>query len=195
MTGMRASIVVMIAAGLAGCSQGESQSHDSSAGSAQAVAERDTSTAPLRTSQSAYVLTRDGVLLSAPVPVRFTNHSPDTLYLVNCNGALTPVYEKQVGGEWKPYLETITNSCLSSPVVIAPRATLVDTLMLAGAMPGGNAGPSFASADVDGVYRIVMRNVRWHYDPSKPQFGDTVPLRYLHSNTFRVTVGSTNGVP
>jgi hypothetical protein len=189
---MRVLILVAVLASVAadtGCTRSADPSNDSTAHASRAVDPNDR--APIATSDSVYVLKRDGVVLSASIPIRFTNQSPDTLYLVNCNGAITPEYEKQEGATWKPFLHTVTNGCLSSPITIAPNATLVDTMMLAGALPGNNAGPAFASSDVAGTYRIVMRNVRWHYDPSRPQFGDTVATHYLLSNVFRLTVDST----
>jgi hypothetical protein len=146
---------------------------------------------PILTSASEYALKRDGVLLSVPIAIRFTNQSADTLYLVNCNGAITPEYQKLEGTTWKSHLQTMTNACLSTPIVIAPGATLARDLILGGALPGNNAGPAFATSDVAGRYRIVMRNVRWHYDLDKPQLGDTVPMRYLLSNEFTLVVDTT----
>jgi hypothetical protein len=51
-----------------------------------------------------------------------------------------------------------------------------------GTVPGTNAWPQFASAELDGEYRLVWGNLVHDYDPSQSGFGVTVGP--LHSNPF-----------
>jgi hypothetical protein len=141
-------------------------------------------TAPIQTDETSYSLRDDWVGLAAEIPLRWENQTANTLYIVNCRGALAPVLEKRVGWRWEVFWTPTLQACLSPPIVIEPGAVLVDTLHLWGALPGNNAGPEFKSDDVGGVYRIVMHSVVFNYDSDRQGFGDPVALEYRISNLF-----------
>lgn len=144
--------------------------------------------APLVTSAGAYVLTESGGGFATEIPVTFHNVTGATLYIVNCRGALAPTLERQTDAGWQRFWTSVQLLCLSPPIVIAPNASIADTVRVWGALPGRNAEPSFRDEDLDGTYRIVLDNVVHNYDASHTagRFGDPVPLEQRVSNTFRL---------
>jgi hypothetical protein len=70
--------------------------------------------------------------------------------------------------------------CLSAPIIIEPGATLTRTINVRGALPvpGTNAAPAWASADVEGTYRMILGGVHWRGTTSE------VPLELRTSNEF-----------
>jgi hypothetical protein len=53
-----------------------------------------------------------------------------------------------------------------------------------GALPGTNAAPAWASANVAGTYRMVLDEVVWNYTTQGQSFGQPVPLELRTSNEF-----------
>ena len=141
-------------------------------------------TPPIQTDATLYELRLDWVGLATDIPLRWENRAADTLYIVNCRGALAPVLEKEVADGWEAFWSPVLLACLSPPIVMEPGDVLVDTLHVWGALPGHNAGPEFKSDDLEGIYRIVMDNVVFHYDEDRQGFGDDVPLEYRVSSSF-----------
>ncbi|MBC8145727.1 MAG: hypothetical protein H7X80_09075, partial [bacterium] len=75
---------------------------------------------------------------AAVIPYTYTNRSGDSVYLVNCNGDVSPSMEQFIEGQWKKVWQPATNGCLSRPVVIAPGASYSDTLHM-GVQPHDSA--------------------------------------------------------
>jgi hypothetical protein len=141
-------------------------------------------TTPIETDTTFYVLRKNGVGLATEIPIRFQNQTTETLHIVNCNGLLTPVLEKQVGDGWETFWSPVLPACWSLPILMAPGVVHVDTLRVWGALPGHDAGPQFKSDDVEGVFRIVLYNVFFNYHGFPSGFPDLVPLEYRVSNLF-----------
>jgi hypothetical protein len=142
---------------------------------------------PITTDAQAYVLRSQGSALTADIAIRFENRAASAMYIVNCNGGLAPVLEKRVGDAWVPYWAPILSLCLSSPIVIAPGASIERVLSVWGALPGTNQAPQWASAEMAGTYRIVLQNVVHNYDDRRQDFGAPVPLELRVSNEFTLT--------
>jgi hypothetical protein len=138
----------------------------------------------LRTNATSYVLEPDWVGLKTVIGIRFTNPSPQTMYIVNCRGGLGTTLEKRVNGAWVPYWAPVLMMCLSEPIIVKPGETLTRDVPVWGALPGNNAGPEWASANVEGTYRMVLGNVVWNYTTEGQRFGDPVPQALLTSNEF-----------
>jgi hypothetical protein len=138
----------------------------------------------LSTDASSYVLEPDGVGLRTVIGLSFTNPSNQPMYIVNCHGGLNTTLEKRVNGEWVPYWSPALLMCLSPPIVIEPGETLTRSLAIWGALPGSNAGPAWASADVEGTYRMVLGSLVWNYTTEGQRFGDPVPVGLRTSNEF-----------
>jgi hypothetical protein len=151
------------------------------------VSESPPEPAPIRTDSTTYTLVADSIGWGTELMLDFRNEAEDTLYAVNCNGALTFALERKEGDDWAVFLAPMTNACLSPPVTIAPGETFMTPWGIYGARPGSNAGPQFADSAFVGTFRLVWWNLRFHYDPEREQMGDTVPLRYRVSNVFGLT--------
>jgi hypothetical protein len=149
----------------------------------QALPTRDPS-APIQTDTTTYALVRDSLGWEARMALRFTNTSPDTLYAVNCNGALTLAVERQSGAGWDLFWAPLTNACLSPPLVIPPGGSYQTPWSIWGAPPGTNVGPQFADMIFDDTYRLVWWNLLAHYDTGRRELGDSVSLEYRRSNEF-----------
>jgi hypothetical protein len=141
-------------------------------------------TAPIETDTTSFALREDWVGLATEIWIRFENQSVDTLYIVNCRDQLAPALEKRVNDGWETFWLPAVKFCLSPPIVIPPEGELVHRLGIWGAPPGLNAVPAFKSDEVEGVYRLVMYSVVFHYDEYRPGFGDPVALEYRVSNPF-----------
>jgi hypothetical protein len=152
---------------------------------------------PLRTDRIAYELTPTDHGWQTQMQLALRNEASDTLYAINCNGAATIALEARsadpaildTGADgWSVVLPPMTNGCLSQPLVIPPGATFTLPWILGGARPGTNAGPAFPDTAFAGPHRLVWWNLVFHYDPTRRELGDSVPLRYRLSNEFTLRV-------
>lgn len=84
--------------------------------------------APIRTDRASYAF-RHG-FFGPETTIVATLHAPKdkTLYLVNCNGAISAGLQRLVSGAWIDAWAAVTNSCLSQPVVVRPGETHTDTI-------------------------------------------------------------------
>jgi hypothetical protein len=138
----------------------------------------------LTTDAESYVLEPDGVGLGTVIGLSFTNPSNQPMYIVNCHGGLNTTLEKRVNGEWVRYWSPALLMCLSPPIVVGPGETLTRSLAIWGALPGNNVEPAWASADVEGTYRMELGSLVWNYSAGGQPFGDPVPVELRTSNEF-----------
>lgn len=165
-------IVAAIASLTTACQVLGSLSPDPDDGASEAVT-------GLRTDSSTYLLDPEWVGLGTEIGISFTNGSSRRMYIPNCNGGLNTVLEKRVNGGWVPYWSPVRLLCRSDPIIIEPGSTLTRTIDVWGALPGMNAVPAWASADVEGTYRMVLGSVGWN--DGTPEL---VPLELRTSNEF-----------
>lgn len=136
------------------------------------------------TSDSVYTLRRDGPGWVTWIGFAFRNGG-DTIYVVNCNGAITMFLQKRVGGGWQDALHMASDACLSPPIVIAPGETLHDSVAMWGAEATTPSVNTFLVTEVDGEYRLVWHQLVRNYDPEPlSEFGDTLPLTERVSAPF-----------
>jgi hypothetical protein len=138
----------------------------------------------LQTDGERYVLEPAGGGLQTVIGMSFTNPSDQPMYIVNCQGGLNTPLEKRVDGRWVPYWSPVLLLCLSPPIVVEPGATLTRSLTIWGALPGNNAHPAWASADVEGTYRMRLEGLVWNYRTTGQEFGAPVPAEARISNEF-----------
>ena len=114
----------------------------------------------------------------------FTAPGPDTVYLVNCNGAILTGLQAEVDGGWQDVWSTLTNQCLSEPIEVAPGEQHSDLMMIrrgAGTMlPRGDGTETPGS----GTYRVVWRGVLTSTE-GYPR-GDELPLEQRVSAPFLI---------
>jgi hypothetical protein len=132
----------------------------------------------LRTDASSYLLEPQWVGLRTEIGISFPNTTGRRMYIPNCHGGLNTRLEKRVDDSWVPYWSPVLLLCVSAPIIIEPGATLTRTINVWGALPDTNAGPAWASADVEGTYRMVLGGVAWQGTTEE------VPLELRTSNEF-----------
>jgi hypothetical protein len=141
-------------------------------------------TAAIQTDTTFYVLERDEHGWGTQIAYRFRNATADTIYAINCNGAISMAVEKKEPTGWRTFWAPVTNACLSPPITVPPGETFSAPLSLWGAPPGGNVGPAFSDTTIEGTYRLVWWNLVSHYAEDRQGFGDTLPLDLRVSNEF-----------
>src|SRR5687767_534838 len=143
---MKTIFPLFLVALLAGCS---SQRESSGASiSARDSSMRDTSTArssradstspppadgaPMQTSAAVYQLVTEPKqpmgAITAQIVYTYTNRTGGPLYILNCNGNISPSIQRERNGVWESAWVPPSSACMSPPVVIAAGATLTDTL-------------------------------------------------------------------
>lgn len=143
--------------------------------------------APIRTEFLQYELRAAGDGVRTEISYTFANAADDPIYIVNCQGATPVVLEKKVEGEWVTVWGNAVNDCPSPPVVIGSGEDALRTLSVYGGNPGCGCGPQFSVADRSGVYRLVLTDVLWSFDPEARPFGARVPRAFRVSNSFQLT--------
>ena len=136
------------------------------------------------TGSSSYTLRRDGAGWISWIDFAYRNDG-GTLYVVNCNGAITMFLQKHVAGRWQDALYMASNGCLSPPIVIPPGETLRDSVAMWGAEPGTPSVNTFLLPGLDGEYRLVWHQLVRNYDPRPlSAFGDTLAVEERVSTPF-----------
>jgi hypothetical protein len=145
------------------------------------VIERDT-TSPVQTDSLVYHLTGEDPWYSVEIPFKYRNDTGRRIYIVNCHGGLNISLERRVGNVWEMFYQPVLLMCLSPPITMEPGAVYANAARIVGAVPGFNAGPTFASVDLEGEYRLVWDNLVHDYRDSGQGFGE--PVGPFRSNPF-----------
>jgi hypothetical protein len=151
------------------------------AGGDNSTVERDLS-APVQTDRMLYHLSAEPPWYSTDIAFRYRNDTGRRVYIVNCRGGLNVGLEKRDRDGWSMFYRPALLMCLSPPLQIAPGETFERAVRIHGALPGHNAFPEFASADLDGEYRLVWDGLVHDYDDRVQGFGE--PAGPLRSNPF-----------
>lgn len=138
----------------------------------------------LQTDQLEYQLTKNENLFEAKISYTFSNTTPDTVFVTNCNGEFHLILEKQVHNDWMTMWALILLECLSPPIIIPSGKTFRDTLTVSGALPNGSSHPQFTTADLAGIYRIQWKSGLTSCDSLGNTFRPTLPLSSRISNRF-----------
>ena len=109
-----------------------------------------------------------------------TTFQPDrTVYVMNCNGAMTHGLQRLQAGQWVDAWVTEINGCFSSPIVIPAGGRRVATMT-----PVSRAGIWTIEP---GTYRAVWHNVYTSFVPDAPPgrpLGEVLPLERRVSAPF-----------
>ena len=173
------SVIAGIA--LLACSGGESKPATDSAPTSPAV-ERDTAAA-FQTDSLAYHLTWRVDRYEGSASVLYRNHTPDTAYFVNCNGATGFQLEREEAGKWIAVWAPPQNQCLSAPIIVPPGDSLRRTTILLDGYQPGSPGARPLNAD-SSLHRLVWTAMVHHYAKRPPPFGADVPVEQRVSNRF-----------
>ena len=106
----------------------------------------------------------------------FTAPKDRTVYLVNCNGAISTGLQQRVGNKWVNAWDPETDACLSAPIVLAPGAQHEDTIVARRSAEIVIYGPDARKRIWPGTYRVVWHNVLTSFDANARPFGPDLPL-------------------
>ena len=151
-----------------------------------------TMTASIQTDSTDYAVTRDGPGWTAVIGFRYTAGA-DTVYVVNCNGAILMNLQKREEGRWTDAWYAEGDQCLSEPIVILPGTEFRGEVRIWGAEMGETSFNTFRVPVIDGVYRLVWNQPVEHYGAGSGTFGDTLALGDRVSNEFRVRAAVLSG--
>ena len=142
-------------------------------------------TPPIVTDSTEYSLRADGPGWRTTIGFEY-RAGADTVYVVNCNGAILMNLQKREEGEWKDAWFAEGNACLSPPLVVPPSGILRGRIEVWGAWPGDSSFNAFRVAEIDGEYRLVWHQPVHDYRPDAAGFGAAIPLAERVSNVFRL---------
>ena len=72
-----------------------------------------------------------------------------------CGRPYAPALERWDGQRWGRAYEPVRQLCLGPPLVIAPGATVADSLRVVAGAPGTRIYPQFTTPEIPGRYRLV----------------------------------------
>jgi hypothetical protein len=141
------------------------------------------STTRIRTDATEYSLRRDDPGWTTAIGFTY-RAGADTVYIVNCNGAILMNLQKREVEGWRDEWHAEGNACLSPPIVISPGEVFRSEVLIWGTELDDPSYNSFRTPEIDGEYRLVWSQPVHHYDPKLGSFGDTIPLAERLSNPF-----------
>jgi hypothetical protein len=144
---------------------------------------RERSPEPIRTDSSAYLLHFDDPGWTTRIGFSYRAAS-DTVYIVNCNGAILMNLQKLEVGGWTDAWYAEGDQCLSPPIVVPPNTEFKGEAVIWGAEAVQRSYNTLRVPAIDGEYRLVWNQPVHHYDPGPGSFGDTLALANRVSNQF-----------
>jgi hypothetical protein len=175
---MRIKGIIPLLVGLSGCGQPEPDSGLNS-GDPSVL---------LRTDSTGYSLQFDDPGWRTTVGFTYRAES-DTVYIVNCNGAILMNLQKLEAEGWTDAWYAEGNQCLSPPIVVPPGEVFRSEVHIWGAEPGTGSYNTFRVPEIEGEYRLVWHQPVHHYMDGSGTFGDMIPLAKRVSNRFRLERG------
>jgi len=116
----------------------------------------------------------------------------DTVYIVNCNGAILMNLQKLESDRWTDAWYAEGDACLSPPIVVPPSGELKGKVVVWGAEFGVPSYNTFRVSEIDGEYRLVWNQPVHHYDARPGSLGDSIPMVERVSNPFTLERASAN---
>jgi hypothetical protein len=153
--------------------------------------------APLQTDRLRYKLV--GEVLQFPggpvarfqtsIKYGYRNPTTRTIYVVKCETESFRLEKRVESGEWlEVWAGPDYARCLGPPTVIEAGVEIWGSLEIVGYERNGQAGPQFAMADLDGVYRLILLSAMYLDDPADYPDGLPVELEHRYSNEFVLEV-------
>lgn len=139
---------------------------------------------PMQTTATVYRLRSHPAGVAADIVYTYTNSSGAPVYLINCNGDVSPSFQRERDGKWENAWGPGTNACLSPPVVISAGDTYRDTLQMVVAEQDGEFYNEIISADSGRRYRLIWHQALSSFDDNARPFGPDLPIEQRVSNPF-----------
>lgn len=109
------------------------------------------------------------------VEIRSTLTAPDdqTVYIVNCNGAISIGLQRQTDGVWLNAWASIINQCLSPPIIVQPGRSHEHAFFVR--RGSGSMRDDPRDTLPRGVYRVIWNGVLTSFDEARYPFGAELP--------------------
>ena len=141
----------------------------------------------MQTSAAVYRLRSHPAGVAADIVYTYTNSTGAPVYLINCNGDVSPSFQRERNGKWENAWGPGTNACLSPPVVIPAGGTYSDTLQMVVSRQDGAFYDEIISADSGRRYRLIWHQALASFDDKARPFGPDLPIEQRVSNPFVLT--------
>jgi len=142
--------------------------------------------APIRTDRSAYTVGSGQFGPELKIVSTLRAPADRAVYVVNCNGAISPGLQRRAGDTWVDAWIAATDACLSAPIVIPPGGTHTAELLI---RPGAGAvlypRPNNDTLE-PGTYRVVWHGALTSFDANTRPFGPDLPLEQRVSAPFTI---------
>ena len=140
----------------------------------------------MQTASTDFTLRADGPIHRLDIPYRYRNTTGATVYLVNCNGDVSPALDRLEDDRWVRAWSPEMNGCLSPPVVIHPGALYSDTLRFAAGLDGNPSYNQMAWVGESGVFRLNWEQALSSFDADTHPFGPKIEVAHRVSNPFTI---------
>ena len=179
-----AMLLALFVAGCAGPSDRPTRDGVDSSSEAD-TSSQERSTSAMRTTQTEYALRESSYGYETTIAYTYTNSFVDTVYVVNCNGDVSPALQRQTTtGEWEDWWIPATNACLSPPVRVAHGERYSDSLRVIIASHDSATYRYVRSPSMPGTFRLIWHKALASYDYSHMSFDDEMPIEQRVSNPF-----------
>ncbi len=142
----------------------------------------------LQTDTDSFTLSlADGPYYRADIPYRFTNRTGAPVYVVNCNGDVSPSLDRYDDDRWSLAWSPEMNGCLSLPIVIESGASYADTLRFAAGIDGNLSFNQIEWSRDSATFRLNWVQALSSFADTLP-FGPQIPLEHRVSNPFTLRI-------
>ena len=182
-------LIAMVATLVGGCGETRVQTRDTTDARMRvpAMLEREAERTLMKTA-SQITMRRGGANYFASVPFTYTNSRSDTIFLVNCNGDVSPAIQQLTDTGWANWWIPSMAACMSPPMPIMPGSVYYDTLDIG---IGPHAGSYFQQL-VEGTgtpqFRLVWHQAMKSFDERFHPRDDPWPVEDRVSNSFTIVV-------
>lgn len=139
----------------------------------------------MRTARTDYSLHETMHGYESTIAYAFTNDFIDTVYVVNCNGDVSPALQRRTpSGEWEDWWIPPTLACLSPPLRIARGSSYSDSLRVVITPHDSAYFQHLRSSAMPDTFRLIWHQALVSYEDTHSSFGDQLPIEQRVSNPF-----------
>ena len=142
--------------------------------------------ARVRTDRSHYVLRPGRFGPETTIATTLEAPADKTIYVMNCNGALSLGLQRRVGDLWVNAWVAEINGCASAPIAIPPGGRHAGTMTPLSRAEAPDPSQRTETLLGPGTYRAVWHGVFTSFDPRAPARGEELPLEQRVSAPFTI---------
>jgi hypothetical protein len=143
--------------------------------------------AAFQTDSLEYTLSHEPWGYDATIGFTFKNPTADSVFVVNCRSLWQFHLEKYEAGGWIPAYQPSLPGCLSPAIIISPLSEAQASVRIIAGYRGTNLYPQFEVESIEGVYRIVWKQVVHSFVMYPTSWGPDIPFEHRISNRFVLT--------